>query len=144
MKAFFDTSVLIAGMVTSHSRYASAFPWLRKGVAGELEWFVGAHTLAELYAVLTRLPLKPKIPPAAAWRMIRENVERHAAIIPLSVTDYKSVLQSQAELGLEGGNIYDALIAKAAEKSGADVLLTLNLKDFVSVWPKGKTKIREP
>lgn len=97
-----------------------------------------------MFAVLTRLPLKPKIPPATAWRLIRENVERHCQIISLSALDYKAVLQSLAELGLEGGKIYDALVAKAAEKSGVDALLTCNVKDFLSVWPEGKGKIREP
>ena len=35
-------------------------------------------------------------------------------------------------------------IAQAAEKSEADVLLTLNRKDFDAVWPAGKARIREP
>ena len=109
-----------------------------------MEMFVCTHTLAELFAVLTRLPLKPRIQPAMAWRLIRENVERHAGLVSLTGADYKAVLQSQAELGLEGGRIYDALIAKAADKSGVDWLLTLNRKDFTAVWPDGGTKVREP
>ena len=95
-------------------------------------------------AEFTRLPLKPKIQPAAAGRMIRENVDRHARIISLTATDYKEVLQSQSELGLEGGSIYDALIAKAAGKGKADMLLTLNSKHFTAVWPAGAGIIQEP
>jgi predicted nucleic acid-binding protein len=131
-------------MVSSHSRFESALPWLRKAVAGDLEMLVSTHTLAEVFAILTRLPLKPKIQPAMAWRLIRENVEQHAGLVALTGADYKAVLQSQAELGLEGGRIYDALIAKAAQKSDADWLLTLNRKDFASVWPGAGDKIREP
>jgi len=144
LKVLFDTSVLVAAMVSGHPRHEAAFPWLRKGIGGEIEWLVCSHTMAELFAVLTRLPLKPRIHPATAWRMIRENMVHNAQIVSLSGTDYKAVLQSQAELGLAGGSVYDALIARAAEKSEVDALLTLNGKDFASVWPKGKSRIREP
>jgi hypothetical protein len=38
---------------------------------------------------------------------------------------------------LSGGVIYEALIACAARKAGADGLLTLNQRDFLRVWPDG-------
>jgi len=100
LKILLDTSVLVAGILPEHSRHLAAFPWLQKAISGERQGLVCAHTLAEMFAVLTRLPLKPKIPPATAWRLIRENVERHCQIISLSALDYKAVLQSLAELGL--------------------------------------------
>ncbi len=49
-----------------------------------------------------------------------------------------------AELGMSGGAVYDALIARAAEKSGAERLLTLNASDFERVWPEGKSLLSLP
>jgi hypothetical protein len=43
-----------------------------------------------------------------------------------------------------GGNIYDALLARAAEKCGARRLLTLNPEDFRRAWPEGEKIIEVP
>jgi predicted nucleic acid-binding protein len=49
-----------------------------------------------------------------------------------------------ADLGLSGGIIYDALIAKAAQKSKVDHLLTYNVDDFKRIWPEGVKHIISP
>jgi predicted nucleic acid-binding protein len=49
-----------------------------------------------------------------------------------------------ADLGLSGGIVYDALIARAAQKVKADRLLTLNPGDFRRVWPNGERIIASP
>lgn len=102
------------------------------------------HTLAELYAVLTTIPVKPMISPVTAWRLIHENVETSATIITLSRSDYSSTIKFMAEFGLCGGVIYDALIAKAARKSGVERLMTFNIDDFKRVWPEGEPLLCVP
>lgn len=87
------------------------------------------RTLAESYAVLTRLPLRPRIQPLLAKRLILE-VSEYVTTVPLTAGDYRSVVALMAELGLPGGGIYDALIAQTALQSQSDVLLTLNPNDF--------------
>ena len=144
MKAFFDTSVLVAGLVESHPAHQSAFPWLKRASAREFEFIVASHTLAELYAVLTRLPVSPKISPGTAYRLVSENIDNVADVVSLSPAEYWEVVKSVAQLNLVGGVIYDALLAKCAEKSGADLLLTLNPKDFIRVWPEGVGLIKAP
>ena len=57
MKTLFDTSVLVAAVVEPHPMHVRALPWLQRAKAGEIDFFVASHTLAELYAVLTTLPL---------------------------------------------------------------------------------------
>ena len=37
MDAFFDTSVLVAGMVESHPKLARSHAWLERAMIGELE-----------------------------------------------------------------------------------------------------------
>ncbi len=110
----------------------------------ELELFVAAHSVAEFYAVLTRLPINPKISPTLALRLIRENIEAVADIVSLTEDEYMQIVINMAELGLAGGVVYDAIIAMAAKKSNCAALLTLNKRDFVRVWPEGEERIIEP
>ena len=74
MKVLFDTSVLVAAHVPSHAEYSSARLWLERAKQGAFEFVVAAHTLMETYAVLTRLPLKPRIMPATAFQFLETNV----------------------------------------------------------------------
>jgi len=144
MKILFDTSVLVAAIVEPHPMHRRALPWLQRAKTGEVAFFAASHTLAELYAVLTTLPLKPKISPSTAWRLIHDNVETAAKIISLSPSDYKETVRQMSELGLTGGIIYDALIVKAAKKSKVERLLTFNSDDFTRLWPDGESFIFVP
>ena len=102
---------------------------------------MAAHTLAETFAVLSTLPLSPRIGPAAAWNLVHRNVEAHAQVVALTGREYGAVLRDLAELGISGGAIYDGLIARAAEKAEADRFVTLNPDDFRRVWPSGASRI---
>jgi len=144
MKTLFDTSVLIAAIVEPHPMHIRALPWLQRAKAGKIDFLVASHTLAELYAVLTTLPLKPRISASTAWRLVHDNIETSAKIISLSSSDYKSTVKHMSELGLAGGIIYDALIVKAAQKSGVERLLTFNADDFIRLWPRGEGFICVP
>ena len=144
MRVLFDTSVLVPALVSRHPEHERTLSWLARACKGELQFLVSAHTLAELYAVLTRLPLRPGIQPGMAWRLIRENVQTRAKVITLSAGDYAAVLQHVSELGLSGGVIFDAIIARAAQKGQADRLLTLNPEDFRRVWPGNTDRIMVP
>ena len=146
MKILFDTSVLVAAIVESHPMHLKALPWVQRVKAEKAadNFFVASHTLAELYAVLTTLPLKPKISSLTARRLIHDNIETSARIISLSSSDYRDTVKQMSELGLTGGIIYDALIAKAARKAKVERLLTLNSDDFKRVWPDGDDFIKVP
>jgi len=141
LKVLADTSVLVAAMVEAHPAHARAFPWLKRAQTGEIALVVCTHTLAELYAVLTTLPVQPRISPDVARRLIRVDVEAVGTIVDLSARDYQKTLDSQASLGLSGGTTYDALAAHAAQKVRVDKLITLNEKDFARVWPDGSDRI---
>lgn len=144
MRALLDSSVLVAAMVEAHPDHVRCLPWLARTAERTLTLLVAAHSLAETFAVLTRLPLRPRIAPATAEALLRENVLGRAQIVALSAADYRAVLTRQATLGLAGGSIYDALIARAAQKGRADRLVTLNRPDFLRVWPDGAERIAAP
>jgi len=93
---------------------------------------MSAHSLAELYAVLTRLPLLPRVSPADARELIHRNIySRSIAIVVLDAHDYKAMIDHLATDYLQGGIVYDAVIAACACSWKADTLLTLNAADFV-------------
>lgn len=144
MKILFDTSILIAAIVEPHPLHSSAFPWLKRARSKEFDMLVAGHTLAELYAVLTTLPISPKITPGIARHLIHNDIEAIAKVVSLSASDYSSIIKRMADLGLSGGVIYDAIIAKAAQKSGVDHILTFNIDDFKRIWPEGVDHIAMP
>jgi predicted nucleic acid-binding protein len=144
VKILFDTSVLVAAIIEPHPMHSHAFPWLKRAKMREFDVLVASHTLAELYAVLTTLPVNPRITPAVARRLIHDDIEATAKIISLSSQDYISTIKNMADSGLTGGIICDALIIRAARKLGVDKILTFNIDDFKSVWPEGEAHLVVP
>ena len=105
-------------------------PVLERVKNGQDEGFVATHTLAEVYAVLTRLPGPDQVPSSMAWRLITENVLKDFTVVGLSPKEYANTLAEVAANGVEGGKTYDALILAAAAKSGADRIYTTNVRHF--------------
>jgi predicted nucleic acid-binding protein len=130
MKTYlFDTSVLIAAIIEKHPRHEESFHWLKAAVNGKIGFVISAHTLAELFSVLTGMPASPRISPSQAKLLIEKNTET-AKVIEISARDYHHVISMLAELNLSGGIIYDALVAYSAKKAKADYILTFNENDF--------------
>ena len=144
MRVFFDTSVLIAAFIESHPAHEASLKRLNTVRDGRDEFLIGGHTLAELYAVLTRLPVSPRINPALAHRLIEENT-RDAGISVLSAREYKGLLIRMVKEELAGGVVYDAILLQSALKAKADVLITLNPADFNRVQGgKKELQIEQP
>jgi predicted nucleic acid-binding protein len=144
VKVYFDTSVLIAAVVGSHPSHVQASAALKAVNEKQIQAFASTHGLAEMYAVLTRLPLKPAIYPAEAWQIVTRNVLPHFRVIDLNTDDYRSALQLSAESGWLGGRFYDVLHIVAAQKSECDSLYTYNLKHFQELAGRWGNRIRTP
>lgn len=129
MKVLFDTSVLIAAFVVNHPHHDICAPWVERAKSQAIEGFIASHTLAETYAVLTRLPLRPPISAELAQRLIEENLSKFE-VVSLVAADYHTVIARMVSLNLIGGSIYDVLIAQAALNAKVNILLTLNSKHF--------------
>ena len=139
-----DTSTLIAAMLPDHVHHAHALPWLARAKAGAFEFVCSGHSLAEIYAVLTRLKRTPPIRPDEAWRLIQENITTHARVYSLSSDEYALLIEELARTGIMGAAVYDAVIARVGELTGVDLLVTLNVADFRRVWPAGAARIVSP
>lgn len=143
MKTLLDTSVLVGALIEPHAAHDRCLPWLQRARGASRDTVVAAHSLAELFAVLSAYPVRPRISPELAARAVRQNVSEVARIVPLSAGDYDETIREASELGLSGGVIYDALIVRAARKAEVDRIVTLNRRDLVRVWPAGSARIVE-
>jgi predicted nucleic acid-binding protein len=135
MKVLFDTNVAIAALVETHPNHSKAFPWLRKAKEKEIDSVIGAHSLAEIYSILTTLPIQPKLSPTQAEKLIQQNFVPHFEIVALTKEDYLSVLHILVANNVQGGATYDALIGHAAFKAQAEKLPTFNDKHFKRAYP---------
>lgn len=144
MRILLDTSILVAAMVEAHPAHEKGWAWLKRVVDGTDQGLVAAHTLAELYAVLTTLPVYPSISPADAKQLIQHNVVERLDIVSLSDHDYVQVIEHLATQGIVGGATYDALILRAAANARVDLVVTLNVKDFERIYPELADKIVAP
>ena len=144
MRVLLDTSTLIAAMLPDHVHHTHAFPWLSGGKSGAFEFVCSAHTLAEVYAVMTRLPRVPAIRPSDALRLVAENIMPCARVLALAGDDYIALIESLARNNITGGAVYDAIIACVAQQANVDLLVTLNVAHFQQVWPAGSARIVSP
>ena len=64
MNWYFDTSVLVPAAVTKHQHNTPALAVLEELVSRKHKGFISAHSLTEVYSVLTRTPFKPQLAPS--------------------------------------------------------------------------------
>ncbi len=136
MRVFLDTNILVAAVVLKHQSHQRCFPVLDRVQTGKDEGFVSAHTLAEMYAVLTKSPPPFRHTPEQALVSIEENVLKHFKTVALTGTDYAALVREAALAGIQGGTIYDAVLLKCAAKCDAEKILTLNARHFETVAPR--------
>lgn len=139
MRALFDTSVLIPAVIAALPQHVKAAPILRE--AHRDGFYVASHALAEMYSVLTTLPLSPRLTTAQAQTLIDQNILAKAEIVLLDADDYAGVIRRMSGLGLLGGAIYDGLHVRAAEKVQAEALYTFNGRDFRRMPPSRPTEL---
>ena len=140
-KVAFDTVSIIAAIIADHPNHARAVIWLQRVQREEIVGIISAHSIAETYNVLTG---GLKVQPALALKLLEQNVLATFNVIPLTETDYHAVVQHLVSMNIGGGKIYDGLIAFAAWKAEADLLLTYNKKHFDAIYPTHADKIVEP
>lgn len=142
MRILFDTSILVAAILSGHSRHLACLPLLQKAQIQQTNGLISVHTLAELYSSLTRIP-QTKITPTLAQELIYSNLQNFERV-PLTDEDYQAAIDLMVQNQLPGGGIFDALIAQTALKAQADILLTLNPKHFTRLGSAIASKVETP
>ncbi len=135
MNACFDTSTLVAALLQQHPHHAVAFPRLKAVHDRTIQGHLTTHGLAELFATLTALPLKPRLLPNDVQRLIQNSVLDHFTLIPLGPREYQDAMVLTVTKNLSSGAIYDALHLVGARAAGCDALFTLNLRHFQVLAP---------
>jgi predicted nucleic acid-binding protein len=141
VRVFFDTSVLVAVALVRHIHHAPSFAAYL--AADRNHAFCAAHTLAEVYSTLTRIPVNQRLSGEQALVFLDQVAHRITAV-SLGVEEYRSIIAKAAADGLLGGIIYDALLASCALKVKADEILTWDVNDFRRLGPEVARRVRTP
>jgi predicted nucleic acid-binding protein len=124
-----DTSCLVAAVCDWHRHHETTWKEIeRRAAAGETP-VLSAHSLAEAYSVLTRLPEPHRLRPDDALAVLEANWGE-ARLVALSPADYRSTLRRCRDAGIGGGAVYDALIASCARKARVATLVTWDVGGF--------------
>ena len=88
-----------------------------------------AHSLAEVYSTMTRLPGRRRLSGEQVLLFL-ENIRERLSLVTLTGDEYHAAIKDAAEAGVVGGTIYDALIARCAVKAKAEAVYTWNTRHF--------------
>jgi predicted nucleic acid-binding protein len=141
VKVALDTSVIVAALVEAHPNHGRASWWLRP--RRKLERIASWHAYAEAWAVLTALPIEPRVSGEVAAAVLERARRWVGFVAPRSAT-YPSAVGRCNARALRSGAVYDALHLVTAEAEAAELFLTFNLEDFTRLSEPGGPRIVAP
>ncbi len=103
----------------------------------------GAHSLAEMYAALTRLPGKHRLSGDQVMLLL-QNIRERLTIVSLGADEYYAVLEEMAAEGVAGGTVYDGLLARCALKAKAETIYSWNIKHFQQFGSEVTARLKTP
>lgn len=135
---FFDTSVLLAGLLDLGASSEAAQRIMDAVVAGKLgrprtAW----HCCLEFYAVSTRLPEEMRLTPAQAGQLLAEEIRGRMDVVALPTGSWDEFWTRAETERVAGGRIYDAHIAEIARQHKARLIVTDNTRHFASSLAHG-------
>jgi predicted nucleic acid-binding protein len=141
VKAFLDTSVLVATFYADHEHHQPSIDLFLR--FGKHDACCGAHSLAEVYATLTGMPAPRRVSGDQALLFLA-NIRVQVTPVALDAHEYAQVMEAAASAGIAGGAIYDALLGHCALKANAEVLYTWNTHDFLRMPEPFSGRVRTP
>ena len=142
MKAFLDTSVLVATFYADHEHHPPSIDLFLR--FGKKNACCGAHSLAEVYATLTGMPGKRRVSGDEALLFLGDIRER-LTLVALDEQEYFQMAEASAAAGgLASGAIYDAILGHCALKAKAEAIYTWNPKDFLRLSPAIASRVKNP
>ena len=144
MKAYFDTTILVAASVADHSHHNQAIDALELSQSGKIESYVSGHSLYEVYAVLTRTPFHPAVYPSEALKILQENILPYFKLVTITPQMYIETIRECADRGWIGGRIYDAIHLGCARESDCERIYTFNVRHFQQLAPDLAQRICAP
>jgi len=141
VKAFFDSSVLVPVFYGDHEHHDRSIAAFKKHPKAQAS--CGAHTLAEVYSALTRMPGRHRISAEQAILFV-ENLRERLTVISLDAEEYWQGLKKYADLGVVGGTIYDAMLGHCALKVKAETIYSWNTKHYEQLGPDIAKRLQTP
>ena len=138
LKVFFDTSVLLAGLIEFGPQSAPAQLLLNEVVEKRLTDIATAwHCCLEFFSVATRLPAEYRLSSSDAVALLESEVFPRMAVHDLPPADRIGMLRAATQDAVAGGRIYDAHIAEIARAARAQVVVTDNRRHFLAALRHG-------
>jgi len=141
MKGFFDTSVLVPVFYGDHVHHTASLNLFIE--FDKISGCCGAHSLAEVYSTLTRMPGKHHISGEQAMLFIG-SIREQLSIIALDGDEYADALAASAAPGIVGGSIYDAMLAHCAMKAQAETIFSWNARHYSQCGADVTRRLRMP
>lgn len=132
---------MVASFLDGHEHHERSFAILAD--ADRKNACCAAHSLAELYATLTRLPGKLRLTADQALLSL-DSVAERLELISLNVPEYQHAIREAASGGIVGGTIYDALLGRCAVKAHAAKIYTWNVSHFRMLGAEIAARVRTP
>ena len=139
MTRILDTSVLLASLDADENHHAACDKLVAAGGHG-----VCAHALAETFSILTGGRQGRRLNPGLVARLIEQSVLPFVQLHSMSGPDLMAALHECEQRGVRGGAVYDWLHLATARQAGADVLYTLDTRDFQALAQPGDPVIAAP
>ncbi|MCY7334328.1 MAG: PIN domain-containing protein [Pseudanabaena sp. CAN_BIN31] len=73
MKVLFDTNIIVAASIEAHPNHSVSLPWIQQVRSQKITGYISTHSIAEIYAVMTRLPLVKPLSPQQTYSRLRTN-----------------------------------------------------------------------
>jgi len=141
VKAFLDTSVLVATFYAEHENHLPSVDLFLRFEKKDV--CCGAHSLAEVYSTLTGMPGQRRVSGDEALLFLGDIRER-LTLVALDEHEYFQMVEASAAGGLAGGAVYDAILGHCAIKAKAEVIYTWNTKDFLRLSPAIASRVKKP
>ncbi|MBS1707440.1 MAG: hypothetical protein JSS65_01825 [Armatimonadetes bacterium] len=125
MVVVFSLDVLVAALVEGHPDHTRCASWVSKAKRGELTMLVAQTTVTELFAALTALPVRPRITPGMASRLVKGNIDP-SQVIAVSPAAVWAVVDRAARTGARSREVAELLVIHAAQSANADHVLSLD------------------
>ena len=140
MKAFLDTSVLVAAFYADHEHHRPSFELFLRYEKSNVS--CSAHSLGEVYSCLTGMPGKDRVSGDEAMLFLA-NIRERVTLVALSAEEQFQAIEASSPR-VTGGGIYDALIGYSALQAKAETIYTWNTKDFKRLAPAIADRVSIP
>lgn len=142
MKIALDADLVVHLIATDSPRNAATVSCYEGHRKGGDEFVLAENALLEAFSVLTRAPKPFATPGREAERILRAHFGT-SVTAPIRPGLALEAIRHTLDRGFAGGRVYDAAIALATYEAGARLLLTWNVRHFISVAPVG-LEVRHP